>query len=419
MKKILSALLVAAMVLALAVPAMAEEDGKLLIWCWDVNFNVAAMNIAKEMFQANHPDVEVEVPVQTGSGDLETAIIQAATTNQLNTLADIILVQDNSFQKMVTNYPEVFVDLTDKYDFTDFAEGKAAFSTVDGKHYGIPFDAGTVVAAYRTDILESAGYTMADLTDITWTRLIEIGKDVKAKTGLPLFSAQAGSSDWVQIILKSCGGSMFNEDGSVNIKDNEALKAAMNVYAELVKEGILVEVNSWDEYIGTMSNESVVGTFNGCWILASVMSLADQAGKWDITNLPALDDIEGATNYSSNGGSSWSIIQGNDVDLAIEFMQCYRDVEFYNQILPTTSAIASFNPAREGSNYTAVNEFMGTPVFATIVEYGEHVPAVVNSPYYYDARDAVATAQTNFLNGADLDAELQNAQDTVEFAMDF
>ena len=32
MKKILSALLVAAMVLALAVPAMAEEDGKLLIW---------------------------------------------------------------------------------------------------------------------------------------------------------------------------------------------------------------------------------------------------------------------------------------------------------------------------------------------------------------------------------------------------
>ncbi|MBQ8087498.1 MAG: carbohydrate ABC transporter substrate-binding protein [Clostridia bacterium] len=419
MKKFLSMLLILALAISMSSMAFAAEDGKLTIWCWDVNFNVAAMEVAKKMYQEEHPDVEIEVVNSTGSGDIETSVVQAATAGDLSTLADIILYQDNSYQKLVANYPEVFTDLTDLYDFTDFAEGKSSFSIVDGHHYGIPFDAGTAVAAYRTDVLEQAGYTIDDMNDITWDRAIEIGKDVKEKTGLPLFSAQAGSSDWTVIILKSCGASMFNEDGSVNLKDNDQLKAALDVYLTLVREGVLVEVNSWDEYIGTMSNESVVGTFNGCWILASVMSLTDQAGKWGMANIPSLVGVDGATNYSSNGGSSWAITQGTDIDLAVDFMQAYRNVDFYNEILPTTSAIASYNPAKEGSNYTDVNEFMGTPVFADIIEYGEHVPPVVSSPYYYDARDALATAQTNILNGADIQAELENAQNTVEFAMDF
>ena len=418
MKKFLSMLLVLTMVLSLFSIALAEEDGKLTIWTWDPKFNIAAMNIATDMYHVDHPDVEVEI-VEISWTDIETSIAQAAVAGDFSTLPDIFLNQDNSFQKMVSNYPEVYSDLSDVYDFTDFADAKSAYSIVDGRHYGIPFDAGTVVAAYRTDVLESAGYTVADLTDITWDRLIEIGKDVKEKIGLPLFSTQAGSGDWILIMLQSCGASMFNEDGSVNLKDNAALKQAIETYATLVKEGVIVEVNSWDEYVGTMSNESVVGTFNGCWILASIMGIEAQAGKWDITNIPALDGIEGATNYSNNGGSSWVITKDKDVDLALDFMQCYRNPEFYDAILPTTSAIATFTPAKEAPNYTAVNEFMGTAVFATIVEYGAKVPSNITGVYYYDARDAMATAVTNYLNGADLDSELSNAEDTVNFAMGF
>ena len=37
--------------------------------------------------------------------------------------------------------------------FSQFAEGKLSYSTVDGKNYGVPFDNGAVVSCYRTDIL--------------------------------------------------------------------------------------------------------------------------------------------------------------------------------------------------------------------------------------------------------------------------
>lgn len=52
---------------------------------------------------------------------------------------------------------------------------------VDDTHYGVPFDNGAVIACYRTDILDEAGYTIDDLTDITWSKFMEIGKDVHEK----------------------------------------------------------------------------------------------------------------------------------------------------------------------------------------------------------------------------------------------
>ena len=418
MKKLVS-LLLALMIIVSCGAALAAEDGKITIWTWDPNFNIAAMKVAKEMYNAEHPDVEIIIE-EVLSEDIETRVITAASAGDISNLPDIMLIQDNSAQKFVLSYPEVYADITGKYDFEGFAEGKLAYSIVDGKNYGVPFDAGTVVGAYRTDYLEAAGYTIADVTDITWERFIEIGKDVKAKTGKPLLTAQAGSVDTICMMLQSCGASMFNEDGSVNFTNNEVCKAALEIYKTMALEGVLVEVNTWDEYCGTLSNGSVVGTINGCWILGTIMGVQDQAGKWALTNMPKLSGFESATNYSNNGGSSWVFTNGTDIDLALDFMKLYRNVDFYNTILPTTSAIGTWAGAKEGSNYTAGNEyFNGDAIFAKIVEYTAHVPANQTGAFYYDARDALGTALTNYINGGDLDTELANAEDTVNFAMGF
>lgn len=416
MKKLVSLLLAVAMMLTCAL-ALADADGKITVWTWDPNFNIKAMQIAKEAYQKDHPDVEIDIQEKL-SEDIETAVI--AANGDTSTLPDIILVQDNSFQKFVMNYPEVYAEVTGKFDYANFAEGKTAYSVIDGKNYGIPFDAGTVVGTYRTDFLEEAGYTIADLTDIDWDRFIEIGKDVKAKTGRPMLSGQAGAIDTVLIMMQSCGASMFNEDGSVNFVNNEACKKVLEYYKTMVQEGIFIEVNTWDEYCGTLSNASVVGTVNGCWILGTIMGVKDQAGKWGLTNMPSMPGIEGATNYSNNGGSSWAIINGKDYDLAVDFMQTFCNADVLNDILPETAAIATYAPAKTGSNYTAPNEFYnGEPIYATILEYTAFVPANQTGAYYYDAREALGTAVTNYLNGGDLESELQTAEDTVNFTMGF
>lgn len=418
MKKLVSLLLALTIIVSCGA-ALAAEDGKITIWTWDPNFNIAAMKVAKDMYAEINPDVEVVIE-EVLSEDIETRVITAASAGDISNLPDIMLIQDNSAQKFVLSYPEVYADITGKYDFDGFAEGKLAYSVVDGKNYGVPFDAGTVVATYRTDYLEQAGYTIDDLTDIDWDRFIEIGKDVKAKTGLPMLSGQAGAIDTVLIMMQSCGASMFNEDGSVNFANNDVIKSVLEYYKTMVQEGIFIEVNTWDEYCGTLSNASVVGTINGCWILGTIMGVPEQSGKWALTNMPKMPGVETATNYSNNGGSSWVFTNGTDTDLALDFMKLYRNVDFYNTILPSTSAIGTWAGAKEGSNYTAGNEFYnGDAIFAKIVEYTANVPANTTGAFYYDAREALGTALTNYINGGDLQSELVNAEDTVNFAMGF
>lgn len=372
------------------------DENTLTVWCWDPAFNIYAMEEAAKQYKEDHPDVTVNV-VETPWDDVQTKLTTAATSGNYDTLPDIFLMQDNAFQKNVISYPDAFTDLTDsKIDFSQFAEGKTAYSVVDGKNYGVPFDNGAVIACYRTDILEQAGYTVDDFTDITWSEYIEKGKDILAKTGKPLLSCVSGESDVITMMLQSTGSSLFDDEGNPNMVNNEALKKVMETYQELIQTGVMVEVNDWDQYVGTLTNSTVAGTINGCWIMGSIQTAEDQSGNWAITS------------------------NCKNVELAEDFMASTfaGSVSFYETILPKSGALATYLPAGDSETYAQPSEFFGgDAVFAKITDFAGKVPSNNTGVYYYEARDAVGTAITNIVNGADIDNELQTAQDTVEFAM--
>lgn len=396
-------------------------DNKLTVWCWDPAFNIYSMEEAGKEYQKTHPDFELEV-IEVPWADVQTKLTTAASSGDLSTLPDIFLMQDNAFQKNVISYPEAFVDLTSSgIDYSQFASGKVAYSVVDGKNYGVPFDNGAVIACYRTDILEQAGYTVEDLTDIDWDRYIEIGKDVLDKTGKPLLSCQAGESDVIMMMLQSAGASLFDEEGNPSMVGNDALVKVMETYAELKNSGVLVEVNDWDQYVGSITGETVAGTINGCWIMASIQTAEDQSGKWAVTNMPSLVGVDGATNYSNNGGSSWAVTTNcKNQELAFDFLSSTfaGSVEFYETILPSSGALATYAPAGESDVYNEPSEFFGgEAVFSKIVDYSTKTPSNNTGVYYYEARDAIATAITNVVAGADIESELETAQQTVEFLM--
>lgn len=401
--------------------AATNSSNSLTVWCWDPAFNIYAMKQAAELYKKDHPDFELNV-VETPWADVQTKLTTAATSGDLSTLPDILLMQDNAFQKNVISYPDAFTDMTGSgVDFKQFGAAKVAYSVIDGKNYGVPFDNGAVISCVRTDVIEQAGYTVDDFKDITWSKYIELGKDVLAKTGKPMLSMQAGESDLIMMMLQSAGASLFDKDGNPTITDNETLLEVMNVYAELVKSGVLVEVNDWDQYIGTLTNSTVAGTINGCWILASIQTAKDQSGKWAVTNMPKLDKAANATNYSNNGGSSWAVTSNcKNVDLANDFLSktFAGSVEFYETILPSSGALATYLPAAGSKVYAEPQAFFNNaPIYSMITDFAGKVPSNNTGVYYYEARDAVATALANTVAGADIKSELQNAQDQVKFQM--
>ncbi len=436
-KKLLSVLLASTMVLSLAACGGGSDDSgsgsdsgsdeggssggdKLVVWTWDPAFNIPAIEEAGKIYKETENDkFELEV-VETLSDDCETKLQTCAESGDFGTMPDIVLMQDNSYQKFVSFYPEAFTDLSDSgIDFSQFAEGKLSYSTVDGKNYGVPFDNGAVVSCYRTDILDEAGYSIADITDIDWDKFIEIGKVVKEKTGKYMLSGQANSQDIIMMMLQSAGASLFNEDGTPNLVGNDPLNECIDIYQEMVKEGIFYEVNEWDEYVSSITNEQCAGTINGNWIMATIMGMEDTAGKWEITNMPKLVKTANATNYSNNGGSSWYVTSNcQNTDLAFDFLaKTFAGSEdLYANILPTTGAIGTWGPAGESDAYQAPQEFWNDqPIYSTIVEYAEKTPTNNTSAYYYDVREVISTAIQDIMTGADAESTLEQAQADAEF----
>lgn len=397
--------------------ATAQEE-TLTVWCWDPNFNVYAMEQAEKMYQKDHPDFKLDIQEKVYS-DIETALITAAEADDYSTLPDIFLMQDYSFHKNVANYPGIFTELTDSgVDFSQFSAGKLADSTVDGKNYGLPFDNGATIMAIRKDMVEAAGLTVDDFKDTTWSDFIEKAKKVVEKNNVPMLTSSGGSEIVIEM-LQSAGASPM-VDGKVDLVGNEALKKSIETYKQLIDEKVMVDYTDWDQYIASMNKGTAAGVIQGCWIMSSIQAAEEQSGNWAIVDMPKLDGIEGATNYANCGGASWAVSSNcKNTDLAFDFLKSTfgESVELYDDLLPNAGAIASYLPAAESEVYNEASDFYGgQTVYKDIVDFAGKVPGIDYGAYYSDIRSALTDAITNVVqNGADIDSEIKNAQDTVEF----
>lgn len=396
----------------------AAQEETLTVWCWDPNFNVYAMEQAEKMYQKDHPDFKLDIQEKVYS-DIETALITAAEADDYSTLPDIFLMQDYSFHKNVANYPGIFTELTDSgVDFSQFSAGKLADSTVDGKNYGLPFDNGATIMAIRKDMVEAAGLTVDDFKDTTWSDFIEKAKKVVEKNNVPMLTSSGGSEIVIEM-LQSAGASPM-VDGKVDLVGNEALKKSIETYKQLIDENVMVDYTDWDQYIASMNKGTAAGVIQGCWIMSSIQAAEEQSGNWAIVDMPKLDGIEGATNYANCGGASWAVSSNcKNTDLAFDFLKSTfgESVELYDDLLPNAGAIASYLPAAESEVYNEASDFYGgQTVYKDIVDFAGKVPGIDYGAYYSDIRSALTDAITNVVqNGADIDSEIKNAQDTVEF----
>lgn len=428
-RKWLSILLVGAMTLSLAAcgssdskdEKKSEEGGhKLSIMAWDPAFNIPAIQAAADDYKENvDSEFELEILEQGGSEDVETAITTAGSAGDYSNLPDIVLFQDHYIHRYVADYPDAWTSLGDiDINWDDFAAEKIDYSTIDGEHYGVPVDNGTVVCAYRTDLLEQAGYTIDDLTGCTWDKFMEVGKAVKEKTGKALLCMNSDGNDLPYMMMQAEGVSQF-KDGKPYITENETLVTIVEKLVEMAKEGILLMPNSWSDYTDkAIQGDQVAGVMNGNWILPTIEKVEANSGKWEITTMPTLEGGEG---YASNGGSSLYITSNcGNIDLAKDFL-AYTfggSTTTYDNALRDGGVISTYAPAGETEVYNEGVEFFNNqPIYADIVEMGTHVQKVEQSDFHYAARDYVGSAIVKIINGTDTMDALKEAEDQLNFDM--
>lgn len=399
-----------------------EGGKKLTVYAWDGSFNIPAIKAAGEDYKKNvDPDFELEIVEQSGSKDVEQAVTLAGSGGDYSTLPDIVLFQDHYIQRYVADYPDAWIPVGDvDVDWKDFSEEKLSYSTIDGTHYGVPLDGGTVVCAYRVDLLKEAGYTIDDMKGISWDEFIKVGQDVYEKTGKYLATINSDGNDFIYMMLQAEGESQF-KDGKPYITENEKLVKICELIVEMAQKNVLYFANSWDDYCNqVIMGDMVAGVMNGNWIISTIQRVEENSGKWEITSMPTIEG-GGKEGYASNGGSSLYITSNcKNVDLAKDFLAKTfgGSTETYDAALENGGVVTTCISAGKSDVYQkGVKYFNDTPIYAQIAEMGAHVPVIEQNDFHYTCREMLGSAIINAQNGADLKEELKNAEEQLNFSM--
>lgn len=399
-----------------------EDENTLSVYAWDKNFNIPALKAAEADYQKNvNKDFKLNIVEQSQSSDVENAVTLAGSAGDYSTLPDIVLFQDHYIHKYVSDYPDAWQDINDAdIDWSDFAKEKLSFSTINKKHYGVPVDNGTVIAAYRTDLLQQAGHSIDELKGCSWDKFDEIGKDVYKKTGKYLLSMDGDGNDLPYMMMQAEGQSQF-KNGKINIKNNETFKKVIETIVKLQKDKVLYLANNWNDYTDqSIVGDMVAGVINGNWIIPTMEQVKANSGKWEITTLPTL---KGGDGYASNGGSSLYITANcKKKKLAEDFLAKTfgaGSTETYDAALENGGVITTSTKAGQSDVYKkGVAYFNNQPIYQQIVEMGSKVTPVEQNDAHYTARTQVAAAIQNIIGGADVDSAISDASDQIEFAME-
>jgi lactose/L-arabinose transport system substrate-binding protein len=398
-------------------------DGKITIWAWDENFNIKAAQEAKELYLKDNSDLtedDIEV-VTMAQDDIVQKLNTALSSGTYDGLPDIVLIEDYRIQGYLNSYPDEFASLSDVVNIEDFATYKTQLNVVDGEIYGMPFDSGVAACFYRKDLVEQAGYTEADMENLTWDKYIEIGKAVKEKTGVNWCTVDPSDIGTIRMMMQSASTWYTDDEGNVNFKDNQGLKDAITTYKKLVDAGITTETSSWDQYVGAFNDGKVASVSTGCWIAPSIKSAEDQSGKWAVAEYPKMAENSASVNASSCGGAGWYVLKNvADLDLSKDFLAKTfgSSTELMNQLAEDISLVSTLNAASECENYQKGDEyFSGQEVFGILADLTADVPAVNYGANTYALEDLMCEAVQKIVSGADMDQTLADYQEQAEAAI--
>lgn len=395
----------------------AATTNEVNVWAWDTNFNIPIIKLAGDYYAKDgHENFKVNV-TEMSNDDTKAKMTAAFTSGTTDGLPDIVLIEDYDAQSFLQNYEGKFLDLTDEIDFSEFASYKVDAVTYQDRTFAIPFDSGVAGMYYRADYLEQAGYTAADMQNLTWTQFIQIGKDVKEKTGKWMISILPyRSTHYINMAMQSAGSWYFDESGNINLKNNPAVREMCGVLKEISAANIANPVEYYSaEAHGSITSGETAAAITAIWYAPTIKSAEDQTGKWAYTNLPILETVENATPYSNIGGSSWYILADSpNKEAALAMMKTVfaGNNEFYNDILKDRGAVSAYLPSKTVPAYNEVDAFFKTPIYQDFAKWMDKVPGVSYGTNTQLAMDSIrAVMQDYFDEKLTLDEMLTQAEE--------
>lgn len=378
----------------------ASETKDITIWAYD-NWAKAAEK-AVEIYQNNNPNSGyIFHVVAMGQDDMVQKVKVALSTGAVDALPDIFYDEDYNYAEYILYYGDMFHDLTPYFDLKKYYPFKTVNVTTDGATYAIPYDAGTGVMFYRTDLIQAAGLTDEDMDSLTWEQFIEIGKKVKQATGVDMIIMCPGGDMEGRIIYQSAGTWFFDANGQENIKNNQAFSDAFATMKSLYQAGIVWDVPGWDDYFAAIANGKAAALVGGSWWAPIISSYPEQSGLWRITQVPRLTGSDVYTNYSNLSGGNWFVIENENSEFASQFaVEMFANNQELADFMANEYYIVPTNRDLVAGLTVLPHPFWGSQdIITTLCQYNENVPSVVYGLNAYEMTYTVGPLVGEYISG--------------------
>ena len=295
MKKMLSVLL-AAMLVLLAIPAMAE-DQVITVVTWDAT-TTPYLAAQKEAFEAANPGVKIEY-VDVASQDYA---VKTTTMLEGGDKSDVYMIKeiDNLINWQAQGFAAP-LDTAD-YDMSGFVGTEANYA-VDGVQYAIPFRSDFWVLFYNKDLFDAAGVEYPT-NDMTWDQYAELAKKMtnaeKQIYGTHYHTWLSAVANWAV-----CDGVNTLAD-----KEYSDLLYFYKLYQDLEDSGACMSFADLKaaglHYSGAFANGNIAMMPMGYWYVSTLIGYNKDGTcnfNWGITAVPHLEGVPAGSSFGNLTGA--------------------------------------------------------------------------------------------------------------------
>ena len=385
------------------------EDATIRLWLNGEDTSDELIELAKEEFKKEHPDVEVKFERQQWTG-----IVEKLTTSLSGKNAPDVIELGNT-QAQTFEAAGALVDLTDQKEALggdDLVQSLTEAGTYDDRFYGVPYYGGARVVVYRKDLLEKSGLAVPTTMD----EFIEAGIKLKAdNAATPSFSGiYYPGKYWYAALpfIWEKGGDIAEKDGDEwkgmlsspeSVEGLTLVKKIMDEASGAPKDG-----DETKDYIAFCNNEVAMLMGPG-WKIGEITNekdgCPDMADKIGAFALPG--ETAGETAPAFLGGSVLAVpSKSQHQDLALDLLEILAGEKYQAELAKT-----GLLPGRK-SLLTEVGGDEGTKAQAIAAENSRFVPssehwaAVEASTILPDMLVAIA-------KGGDVEAEAAKADEAL------
>ncbi|MBR3764223.1 MAG: sugar ABC transporter substrate-binding protein [Clostridia bacterium] len=311
MKKLLSLILAAMMILSVASFAMAEERQVLTVVTWDAN--TTPYLIAQEAaFEAAYPNIDLQyIDVASQDYAIKAGSMlsggDTADVFMVKEVSDIVNWQAQGFAEPLTPYMTA-----DNYDVSGFV-GMEANYAFDGTQYALPFRSDFWVLFYNKDLFDAAGVAYPT-NDMTWDAYAELAKTMTKDGvyGTHYHTWLSAVANWAV-----CDGVNTLADGQY-----DDLAYFYNLYKDLEEAGACMAYNelkaSGLHYSAAFANGNVAMMPMGYWYVSTLIGYHNDGTcnfNWGITAVPHAEGVAAGSSFGNLTGVMMNVKSANK-DLA-------------------------------------------------------------------------------------------------------